>query len=178
MMPLIVLTGASGSGKTAIAEAIETGRPGFADVFRFDRIGVPSPQAMVTGYGSGESWQREMTLNWMARIAALRASDRPVLFEGQMRLAFVREGLLAAAIAGARVVLVDCDDETRTHRLVTHRHQPELANPTMMNWAAFLRREAQAGGYEVLDTSKVSLEASVEHVCRLLQEPTGLGNRP
>jgi dephospho-CoA kinase len=167
-MPLIVLTGASGSGKTAIAEAIETGRPGLVDVFRFDGIGVPSLEAMV-----GEAWQRATTLDWLARIAALHALDRPVLFEGQMRLAFVREGLLSAGIAGARVVLVDCDDETRTHRLLTHRNQPDLANPNMMNWAAFLRREAQADGYEVLDTSKISLEAGVEHVCRLLQEPGG-----
>jgi predicted ATPase len=47
-MTLIVLTGASGSGKTAIAEAIETRRPGFANVFRFDQIGVPSPEVMAS----------------------------------------------------------------------------------------------------------------------------------
>lgn len=176
MTPLVVLTGASGSGKSAIAEAIESGRPGFADVFRFDRIGVPSPEAMVTGWGSGEAWQRAMTLEWLARSATLRTSSRPVLFEGQMRLAFVREGLLLAGRSDARVLLVDCDDETRTHRLLTYRNQPELANPTMMNWAAFLRREAREGGYEVLDTTKISLEAGVEHVCALLREPSSLGD--
>jgi len=177
MMPLVILTGASGSGKTAIAETIETRRPGFADVFCFDQIGVPSLEAMATEYGSGEAWQRAKTLEWMVRIASLRALDRPVLFEGQMRLAFVREGLLSAGIADARVVLVDCDDETRTHRLLTHRNQPELANPSTMSWAAFLRREAQAAGYAVLDTSKISLEAGVEHVCLLLREQTGSRNR-
>lgn len=83
-----------------------------------------------------------MTLRWMAWIAAQRASNRPALFEGQMRLAFVREGLMSAGIVDARVVLVDCDDETRVYRLSTQRNQPELANPTTMNWAAFLRREA------------------------------------
>jgi hypothetical protein len=168
LTPLVILTGASGSGKTAIAEAIESARPGFADVFRFDRIGVPSPEAMVTGWGSGEAWQRAMTFDWLGRIATLRTSCRPVLFEGQMRLAFVREGLLSAAVTDARVVLVDCDDETRTHRLVTCRNQPELATPTMMNWAAFLRREAREGGYELLDTTNISLETGVEHVCALL----------
>jgi dephospho-CoA kinase len=109
-----------------------------------------------------------MTLTWMARIAALRGSNRPVLFEGQMRLAFVHEGLQSAGITDARIVLVDCDDETRMHRLVAHRNQPELANPTMMNWAAWLRREAQAGGHDVLNTSNISLEEAVEHVCTLL----------
>jgi hypothetical protein len=168
MAPLVVLTGASGSGKTAIAEAIEFGRPGFAAVLRFDRIGVPSPDAMEAGWGSGEAWQRAMTLRWMADIAARRASDHPMLFEGQMRFAFIEEGLRSAAIADVRVILLDCDDKTRAHRLVAMRNQPELANPTTMNWAAFLRREAQAGGYGVLDTSRLSLADCVDHVCRLL----------
>jgi hypothetical protein len=169
MTRLIVLTGASGSGKTAIADEIETRRPGLAEVLRFDRIGVPSPEAMVKGWGSGEAWQRATTLTWIARIAALRSSKRPVLFEGQMRLAFVQEGLKSAGIADSRLILLDCDDETRMHRLIAHRNQPELANPTMMNWAASLRREAQAGGYEVLNTSKLSLERAVDHVSALLR---------
>ena len=169
MMRLIILTGASGSGKTAIADAIETSRPGLAEVFRFDRIGVPSPEERVKGWGSGEGWQRAITLSWINRIAALRGPSRPVLFEGQMRLAFVQEGLKSAGIADARLVLVDCDDATRMHRLGEHRGQPELANPTMMNWAALLRREAQAGGYDVLDTSTISLEEAVEQVCALLR---------
>jgi hypothetical protein len=169
LMPLVILTGASGSGKTAIAEAIDSTRPGFADVFRFDRIGVPSPEAMASGWGSGESWQRATTIDCLARIATSRTKSRPVLFEGQMRLAFAREGLLSAGVSDARVVLVDCDDKTRTHRLLTHRNQPELATPTMMNWAAFLRREAREGGYEELDTTNISLEKGVEHVCALLR---------
>jgi RNase adaptor protein for sRNA GlmZ degradation len=172
-MALVILTGASGSGKTAIAEAIEGARPGFADVFRFDQIPVPSLEAMAAGWGSGEAWQRAMTIDWLARIATLRTKSRPALFEGQMRLAFVREGLASAGVSDARVVLVDCDDETRTHRLLTHRNQPELATPTMMNWAAFLRREARDGGYEALDTSHISLEAGVERVCALLRGARG-----
>jgi dephospho-CoA kinase len=164
-MRLVVLTGASGSGKTAIAKAVGFERPDLAEVFHFDRIGVPSPEAMVAGWGSGKAWQRAMTLTWMARIAATSGRVRPVLFEGQMRLAFVREGLLAAGIDDARVILVDCDDATRTRRLTANRNQPELANPTMMIWAQFLRREANEAGCEVLDTSQLSLEQSVEKVC-------------
>ena len=87
-----------------------------------------------------------------------------MLFEGQMRLAFVREGLLAAGIADFSLMLVDCDDETRARRLVANRNQPELANATMMNWAAYLRGEAREAGCEILDTSQAPLEASVAHV--------------
>jgi hypothetical protein len=132
---------------------------------------VPSLEEMTAGWGSGEAWQRTMTLAWIARIANSN-STLPVLFEGQMRLAFIREGLEAAGVAEARVVLIDCDDETRTHRLLTGRKQPELANPTMMNWASFLRREAREGGHEVLDTSNLSLEAAVQHICALLLDST------
>ena len=156
-MQLVVLTGASGSGKTTIADAIRTGYPGLVEVLHFDRVGVPSSEAMMAGWGSGEAWQRAMTMEWMARIAALPDRGRPVLFEGQTRLAFLHEALDAAGLAGARVVLVDCDDETRTRRLTRERMQPELANPRMMNWAQFLRREAHEAGCEVLDTARMPL---------------------
>jgi len=170
-MRLVILTGASGSGKTAIAGAIRTGRPDLAEVLHFDSIGVPSAEVM-RAWGPDGAWQREMTLAWMARIAAVRDKHHQVLFEGQMRLAFVREGLHAAGIADARVILVDCDDATRTRRLVTERRQPELANPEMMNWAAYLRREANEAGCDVLNTSELSLVHSVAQICAYLAPPS------
>jgi hypothetical protein len=63
---------------------------------------------------------------------------------------------------------VHCDDATRTHRLCNERNQPDLANAEMMNWAKFLRREAEAGGFELLDTSKISIEESVDYICERL----------
>lgn len=75
------------------------GRTSFADVFRFDRIGIPSAEAIVTGWGSGEASKRAMTIDWLARIATVRTKSRPGLFEAQMRLAFVRECLLTAGVS-------------------------------------------------------------------------------
>jgi hypothetical protein len=142
-----------------------------AEVLHFDSIVVPSAE-MRRAWGPDGAWQREMTLVWMNRIAAMRDAHRMVLFEGQMRLAFVWEGLHAAGIADARVILVDCDDATRTRRLVTERRQPELANPEMMNWAAYLRREASEAGCDVLDTSGLSLQHSVAQICAYLAPPS------
>jgi hypothetical protein len=51
-MGIIILTGASGSGKTTIAEKIAEQCPE-ACVFRFDSIGVPSPEKRIAGWGSG-----------------------------------------------------------------------------------------------------------------------------
>ncbi|MET0363472.1 MAG: hypothetical protein ABW169_02345 [Sphingobium sp.] len=163
-MNLIVLTGASGSGKTAIADAIDSGFRQDIDVHRFDTIGVPPTETMITAYGSPEMWQRAMTFQWMRRLSRLLAVERMVLFEGQMRPSFIVDAARAAAIDDYRVVLVDCDDRTRRRRLCIDRAQPELVNDDMMAWAAYLRREASSAGCAVVDTSRLSLQDGVEAI--------------
>ena len=167
---LIILVGASGAGKTTIANAIEGRRPKVADVIYFDRTGVPTPKAMIAGWGSGEAWQRAATLKWMERLGKMRDRQTPLLFEGQTRIAFVEEGLRFAGIDDARIILVDCDDAVRSSRLHRERRQPALANPTMMSWAEYLRREAQVGKHDILDTSALTLDQSVDRVCAYFSE--------
>ena len=90
---LVILTGASGSGKTTIALELERAHPEY-DVFRFDTIGVPSAEVMATfgpGHQPGGAWQRAMTLQWFERLGATVAEGRSVIFEGQMRIAFIQE---------------------------------------------------------------------------------------
>ena len=92
---LVVLTGASGSGKTTLAHAIKDRYPGKVVVLFFDSIGVPSIEEMKRwghGYQPGGAWQRAMTLEWFDKLAGILNTGRSVLFEGQMRLAFIREG--------------------------------------------------------------------------------------
>ncbi len=167
-MSLIILTGASGSGKTAIAEAIARDHAGRLAVYHFDSIGIPSLDAMVRDHGSPEAWQRDKTIEWVARLAPQAHKGKAILFEGQMRPSFVIEAALTARIDDYHLILVDCDDATRTHRLSAQRGQPEFADANMMNWAAYLRREAQASGLEILDTSHLSLKQSVDNVLRRL----------
>ncbi|MDE1178555.1 MAG: zeta toxin family protein [Edaphobacter sp.] len=155
---LLILTGASGAGKTTLAHAIEAASPSCVVLF-FDSIGVPSPEGMAaytSGYGNGpEGWQRSMTFEWMRRIAPVLESGQSVLFEGQMRIAFLDEAMAAAGIRHARIVLVDCDDQIRSTRLTQDRQQPELAHEGMMSWARYLRDEAKRSGHEILDTGSV-----------------------
>src|SRR5262249_52986155 len=101
-------------------------------------------------------------------IAALPRAPKGILFEGQMRLSFLREAISPAGIANHRIILLDCDDATRTQRLGVERGQSDLANPTMLNWAKFLRDEAQNARCEILDTLLVPLEACVERICGYL----------
>ena len=171
-MALLILTGASGSGKTAIAEAIAKAHR-FVKVLRFDTIGVPSAEVMATfgsGHQPGGAWQRAMTLAWMEKIAPLLKQGKTVLFEGQMRIAFIREALYASGIEGARIVCVECDEFTRRQRLTENRRQPELAGETMMRWSRYLHEEAIATGCAILDTSSLSLSDSVRYVLSVLAD--------
>ena len=173
-MALVIMTGASGSGKTAIAKAIEESHPSFM-VLGFDRIGVPSAEVMAT-FGSdhmpGGAWQRAMTFRWLERIAPMLAEGKTVLFEGQMRIAFIREALAASKIENARILCVECDDPIRARRLTHDRLQPELANESTMGWSRYLHREALEAGYDILDTTNLSLSDSVRYVLSILEDHT------
>ncbi|MBY5572246.1 AAA family ATPase [Rhizobium leguminosarum] len=170
-MPLVILTGASGAGKTTIAEAIQRLHGQEIDVFYKDRIGVPPVEEMIKQFGSVEGWQRAATFEWMARLSPLVAQGRSVLFEGQSRFAFLVEAAERAGIMPYACILIYCDDETRTRRLSIDRGQPDLASADMMNWASFLRNEASAYGCEILDTSNLTMEKQgIELVLRVLRQ--------
>jgi chloramphenicol 3-O-phosphotransferase len=170
---LVVLTGASGSGKTTLAKTIQERYPNECEVVFFDSVGVPSTEEMKKwgGPDPGASWQRATTLEWFAKLAPILRAGRSVLFEGQMRLAFIHEALDAFEITAAHIVLVDCDDITRAKRLTGERNNPALANERMMKWAAYLRAEAMHAGYHILDTRHSTLDECVEHLHSYLQRP-------
>ena len=163
---LVVLTGASGSGKTTLAHAVKAAHPEL-EVFFFDSVGVPGADELAAL--GPEVWQRTTTLQWMNRIAPVVASGKAVLFEGQMRIALIQEAIAASAIADARILLVDCSDAVRLHRLTHDRRQPELADENMMNWARYLREEALRIGCEILDTGAVPIAASVARLSGYLR---------
>jgi hypothetical protein len=168
---LVVLTGASGSGKTAIALEVERMHPEFT-VLRFDTIGVPSAEVMATfgaGHQPGGTWMRAMTLQWFERIAPIVRTGRSVLFEGQMRIAFIKEALAINGITHAHIILLQCEDCTRDDRLIRDRQQPELANENMKGWSRYLHNEALESGVEVLNTGSCAFADSVSHIVGYLK---------
>lgn len=170
LQPFVILTGASGAGKTTIAQAIEDSHPDIA-VFQGDRIGLPSEEIMAS-YGPidepGGPIQRGFALYWLGEMAPLLRLDKPVLLETQCRIAFLHEGLARHGIVNARILLIECSEAKRNSRLLERGH-PELANEQMNNWSRFLHREAEAFGLEIFDTSALDLETSVSHVLKYLR---------
>ena len=167
-----ILTGASGSGKTSICEALERKYPDLAEIFYFDSMGVPSIEEMVATYGSGENWQKATALRWCNRLAE-RQETRVAVLEGSIRPKFIRECSENAGLTNYNVAVIDCNDAVRMSRLTIDRSQPELATPAMMHFAHAMRAEAGEFGYAVLDTSGTSLDEAVEIVrAYLMTHPT------
>lgn len=159
---LLILTGASGAGKTEVARACANSMSPKLSVFHFDDIGVPCIDEMIRAFGSGEAWQRAKTFEWIACLAKM---GRPsMLFEGQMRISFILEALAKYQIETAKILLLDCDEQTRRQRLIEARSQPDLANDQMMQWAEYLRLEAQEHACTILDTSALSVDETCKRV--------------
>jgi broad-specificity NMP kinase len=146
----LVVTGASGTGKTAAVNALEARGYPWLRCYYFDSIGVPSAAAMAREYGRGERWQEEATRQWIDWLAS-REDDGAIILEGQTRPSYVRAALAAVGRSDAVIVLFDCSTDVRRRRLV-RRGQPELGDEQMEAWARYLRSEAAAMGVPVLDT--------------------------
>ena len=124
---IVFLVGASGVGKTAVAEHLQAHPPWTGRTHFFDSIGVPSPEEMTEGNGGGEGWQRWATARWVDKLA----SQPPLiqLLEAQTRPSFINEALETHPALEAVIILLDCRREVRRHRLANLRRRPELANP-------------------------------------------------
>ncbi|HEX6748167.1 MAG TPA: hypothetical protein VF092_12805 [Longimicrobium sp.] len=159
---ILVLTGASGAGKTTLVHALDALRlPGVGCYF-FDSIGVPSPEEMVRRFGSGDGWQSAMTAEWIARLLRNDDGVRVAVLDGQVRASMARDHLVRLGARRWQIALADCGHAERNARLHGPRCQPELATRDMDCWAAYLRGQADALALPVIDTSRPLEEAVAE----------------
>lgn len=161
---IIVVTGASGAGKTATVRVLEArGLPGVR-CFYFDSIGVPTAEAMQREHGGAEQWQLWATNSWLARLANLPDHTRVAVLDAQTRPSTVFAAPGAGVSWRAHVVLLDCSSDVRSARLRGPRRQPELADARMDHWAAYLRGQADALRLPVIDTSGLTVVEAAQQL--------------
>ena len=151
---ILFVVGASGVGKTAAVEHLDSA-PDFDGVcYFFDSIGVPSQEEFRKMEDAGRSWQVEASHAWVERLSV--APEALSVLEGQTAPSCVAE-VARPKFPRWSTVLLDCNPEVRRQRL-TLRGRRKLADAKMENWAAYLRGQADALHVPVLDTSDMSVE--------------------
>jgi dephospho-CoA kinase len=168
---IVVVTGASGAGKTTLVKALEQRELDGIRCYYFDSIGVPSTEEMTRQFGSPAVWQETMTRQWIARLARPEEGVRIAVLDGQVRPSFLRTAFAEVGVTNGRVILVDCSHEVREARLRGPRKQPDLASRDMAAWAAYLRGQADALALPVLDTSALTIGAATDRLASLISCP-------
>jgi len=164
---VLFLVGASGVGKTTVAELLAGRSPWAGHTYHFDSIGVPSSDEMERRFGAGESWQKWATRRWVESLASRDGTIQ--LLEGQTRPSFILPATSRYPALDARIILLDCSSDVRQQRLTDLRGRPELANSQMDHWATYLRGQADALALPVIDTS----EAAPEAIASAVEETLG-----
>ena len=168
-MYILVVTGASGSGKTSAVRTLEArGVPGVG-CFYFDSIGVPSPEAMQRDHDGGEQWQAWATRRWLLQLDQLDSTIRVAVLDAQTRPSFVESASAECRRRQVRTILLDCERSERERWLHTERGQPELATTEMALWAAYLRGQADALALRVVDTSRIDPIAVTNRLVEIIE---------
>jgi hypothetical protein len=157
--------GASGSGKTSAVHEFERTRRSRVKTFFFDSIGVPPEHEMIEKWGSGEGWQRAMTIEWVKKIKS-ELTNSKALLDGQTRPSFIVEACELNDVKSYEVILIDCSEDVRSARLL-QRGQPELANERMTQWAGYLARETVKIGGKIVNNDDLSIAGTAAALARL-----------
>ncbi len=174
---ILVVTGASGAGKTSAVSALASLELPGVRCFHFDAIGVPTPEVMHRDYGGPEEWQAWATREWLGRLTDLDGSVRVAVLDAQTRPATVLTAAGAGTTWHPHVVLFDCAHAVRSRRLCEDRGQPELDTEQMISWAHYLRDQAIALNLPIIETTYANL-AEVTHRLRALVETLVTSNAP
>ncbi|HKQ72388.1 MAG TPA: AAA family ATPase [Blastocatellia bacterium] len=162
---ILVLTGASGAGKTTLTLKLnELAIPGIEGI-NCDRVKIEVPET-----ADPSDLQVSILRYWISQLSEEKTKIELAVLDTQIRPHRAQEALNQAGIIYAQIVLVDCDPIKRNERLRLERSQPELANPQMDCWAAYLRGQADALNLSIIDTSKDSIEISLKTLAALVRD--------
>lgn len=128
---LYLVTGASGSGKTACLDILREGNPQVV-WYDFDDVGVPA--------GADKVWRQQTTEYWLQRAIQNQAAGRDTCINGNIILGEVLACPSAPEINRLAGCLLDCADVVRIDRL--RARGSHGANMEMLCWAAWQRMHA------------------------------------
>jgi energy-coupling factor transporter ATP-binding protein EcfA2 len=158
---VLVVTGASGAGKTTLVRRLAALGLQGVGCYEFDSIGIPTEGEIADRFGDGAGFQVWALGEWLQRLAHNADGVRVAVLDAQVSLRAAWDALAVHGVAMGCVVLVDCEIAERNARLRGPRGQPELANAQMDAWAAYLRGQADALDVPVVDTTGANPNASV-----------------
>ena len=164
-LAILILTGASGAGKTTLTLKLnELAIPGVKG-FNCDRVKFESDEK-----ADPADHQADILRYWISHLSQSETGIELAVLDTQIRPHRALEVLSEAVINYAQIVLVDCDPGKRNERLHTDRGQPELANHRMDCWAAYLRGQADALRLSIIDTSTESIDKSLVELESLVRD--------
>ncbi|MDC0348809.1 AAA family ATPase [Alphaproteobacteria bacterium] len=137
---IILITGASGSGKTTALHSINEILPSLISLHHFDDIGVPTVKEMIKEYGTVERWQEEITHRWIERLSKIR-NKKLVFLEGSFNPEFAVSHLKKLKIRNYSLICLYTKKSIRDKRLIIHRNQPDLATQEMENFSNLLKEK-------------------------------------
>lgn len=152
---IIVLTGASGVGKTTLLLRLEQLELEGIECINCDRAKINGPAS-----GDSSDYQAAILNHWLTKV--IKDPVEVVVLDTQIRPHIAQGVLQQMDFDRTEIILIDCDPDRRNARLRGERGQPELANAQMDCWAAYLRGQADAIGLTIIDTSEDDIENSLD----------------
>jgi len=133
---LLFITGASGSGKTAVIPGLRKRLPEF-EIHDFDERGVPDD--------ADTRWRQEQTEYWINKAIENQRLGKDTVISGGAVYGEILACPSITQIDHLGVCLLDCDDIVRLDRLRKYRGQePDM---DILAWAAWLRVHAVDPGW-------------------------------
>lgn len=162
---IVVLTGASGAGKTTLIRALEQlALPGIACVectAIYDALpGNVKADGAIAQDAILQHWIEWTLVQPALRVAVLATQIRP-----HKAIALLRR----SGIASCKIVLIEAANDVRNSRLRGPRGEPGLASAQMDSWAAYLRGQADALDLPIIDTSQTTVESSLAELRAIVE---------
>lgn len=125
---LYFVTGASGSGKSAILTNLKELHPE-AIIHDFDEVRVPPNADKV--------WRQKTTEEWIRKYLNRPFTDKPFVLCGGTIVGEILACPSAQSLGTFNILLLDVTDKERVHRLKMRGSSD--ANQDMLNWSSWIR---------------------------------------